>query len=190
MTKKIALGFLCSAVLGSSLYAESDSFSNTFIGFEVGYATVQGDVGGGFFPGDIIRDYDGSDVEYGIRLGLQNEEWRTTLGFNYFDSTSDGHKQNYEKVLLSVDYFFFNQPNNPLKPYIGLNAGYVNYESTDNIDMNGLVYGGQIGLTYSVNDNVDLDLMYRYSLSDATQDDRDASLDHIGSFVFGVNYEF
>lgn len=188
MYKKTAIAFLCSTVLGSSLYA--DSMSKPFIGLEVGYATVQGDVGGGFFPGDVIRDYEGDDVEYGIRLGLQNEEWRTTLTYNYFDSSSDGHDQNYEKGLLSIDYFFFNVANNPFKSYFGGNVGYVNYESTDNIDMNGVVYGGQIGFIYSVNSNVDLDFMYRYSLSNATQDDRDASLDHIGSFVVGLNYEF
>lgn len=186
MYKKITVALLCSTVLGSSVYADSEPF----VGLEIGYATVQGDVGGGFFLGDVIRDYEGDDVEYGIRLGLQNEEWRTTLTYNYFDSSSDGHDQNYEKGLLSIDYFFYNEASNPFKPYFGGTVGYVNYESTDNIDMNGVVYGGQIGFIYSVNSNVDLDFMYRYSLSNATQDDRDASLDHIGSFVFGLNYEF
>jgi opacity protein-like surface antigen len=185
MYKKIATTFLCATVLGSGLYAEN----KPFIGLEVGYATVQGDVSG-FFPGDIIRDYEGSDVEYGFRLGLQNESWRTTLVFNYFDSTSDGHKQNYEKGLISVDYFILNEMDNPLKPYIGANVGYINYESTDNIDMSGAIYGAQAGFVYSMTDNIDLDLMYRYSLSSATQDDRDASLDHVGSVVIGLNFEF
>lgn len=185
MYKKITSALLCSTVLGSSLYADSEPF----VGLEIGYATVQGDVAG-VFSDAPLRDYKGDDVEYGIRLGLQNDEWRTTLVYNYFDSTSDGHEQNYEKGLLSVDYFFFNTINNPFKSYIGANVGYINYESTDNIDMNGAVYGAQVGFIYSVTDNVDLDLMYRYSLSNATQDDRDASLDHVGSIVFGLNFEF
>lgn len=182
MVKKMAIALLCT-VLGSALYADS----KPFLGLEIGYATVQGDIGG-FFPSDIIRDYDGSDVEYGIRLGAQNEEWRATLGYNYFDTNSDDNEQNYEKVLVSLDYFFLNAEELKLKPYIGANIGYVNYESTNNIDMSGVLYGAQAGLVFDVTENIDLDLMYRYSLSSATQDDRDASLDHIGSIVFGLNY--
>ena len=79
MIKKITVALLCT-VLGSSLYADS----KPFIGLEIGYATVQGDVGY-VLPDEPLRDYEGSDVEYGIRLGLQNEEWRTTLSYNYFD---------------------------------------------------------------------------------------------------------
>jgi len=186
MVKTIAMGLLAVALTGS-LYAENYAEGEKFIGLELGYATVQGDVGG-FFPGDIIRDYEGSDVEFGIRLGAQNEEWRTTLLFNYFDGEDDGKEQNYEKGLLSLDYFFLSSNKSDFQPFIGFNVGYINYESTDNIDMSGFIYGGQAGVVFSVTDNIDLDLQYRYSLSNATQDDRDASLDHVGSIVFGINY--
>jgi opacity protein-like surface antigen len=54
--------------------------------------------------------------------------------------------------------------------------------------MSGFVYGAQAGLIFSITETVDIDVMYRYSLSNATQDDRDASLDHVGSIVFGINY--
>ncbi len=186
MVKKIVTGILAIALTGS-LYAENYSEGKKFIGLELGYATVQGDVGG-FFPGDIIRDYEGSDIEFGIRLGAQDEEWRTMLLFNYFDGDEDGYKQNYEKGLLSIDYFFLSSNQSNFQPFLGLNVGYINYESTDNIDMSGFIYGGQAGVVFSVTDYIDLDLMYRYSLSNATQDDRDASLDHVGSIVFGINY--
>jgi len=191
MMKKVAIVCLCT-MLGSTLYARDDiSESKPFIGVELGYATIQGDVGG-FFPGDIIHDYEGSDIEYGIRIGAKKDEWRTTISFNYYDSSSDGYDQNYEKGLLSLDYFFLysKKEKNAFQPFIGLNVGYVNYESTNNIDMNGFVYGAQAGVLFSVTENIDLDLMYRYSLSNATQDDRDAALDHIGSIVFGINYVY
>ena len=189
MMKKLGTALLCVA-LGTTLYARDDiSQSRGFVGLELGYATVQGDVGG-FFPGDIIRDYEGSDIEYGIRLGAQKEDWRTTLSFNYFDSTEDNAAQNYEKILGSFDYFVLNESESAIKPYIGVNVGYINYESTDDIDMSGFIYGAQAGIVFSAAENIDLDLMYRYSLSNATQDDRDASLDHVGSIVFGINYIF
>ena len=189
MVKKLAVAVLCTA-LGTTLYARDDiSKSQGFVGLEIGYATVQGDVGG-FFPNTIIRDYEGSDIEYGIRLGAQKQDWRSTLSFNYFDSVEDDVVQNYEKFLASFDYFVLNGNESALKPYLGVNVGYINYESDNNIDMSGFIYGAQAGIVFSVAENVDLDLMYRYSLSTATQDDRDASLDHIGSIVFGFNYVF
>ena len=190
MIKKVAATLLC-IVLGSTLYARDDiSQSSPFIGLEIGYATVQGDVGG-FFPEDIIRDYEGSDIEYGVRIGAKKDEWRTTLSFNYYDGKEDGYEQNYEKGLISFDYFFlYSNEKNAFQPYLGINAGYMNYESTNDIDMSGFVYGGQVGILFSITENVDIDLMYRYSLSNATQDDRDASFDHIGSIVFGINYVY
>jgi opacity protein-like surface antigen len=189
MIKKIGITLLCVA-LGTSLYAREDiSLSKPFIGLEIGYATVQGDVGG-FFPGDVFRDYEGSDVEFGIRIGAKKDEWRTTLSFNYFDGEEDGKEQNYEKGLASVDYFFLNSNGSKLQPFIGVNVGYINYESTNNIDMSGFIYGAQAGIVVSITDNIDLDLQYRYSLSNATHDDRDASLDHIDSIVFGINYVY
>ncbi len=187
MVKKIGMALLCVS-LGSTLYARDDiSESRPFIGLEIGYSTVQGDVGG-FYPGEIIKDYEGSDIEFGVRLGAQKDEWRTTLSFNYFDGDEDGKKQNYEKGLASIDYFFLNSEENNFKPFLGANVGYINYESTDDIDMSGLIYGAQAGVVLGVTDNVDLDLMYRYTLSNATQDDRDTGLDHIGGVVFGINY--
>lgn len=187
MVKKIGIALLCT-VLGTSLYGRDDiSESKPFIGLEIGYATVQGDVGG-FFYNDIITDFEGSDIEFGIRLGAQKDEWRTTISFNYFDGEEDGYAQNYEKGLASVDYFFLNSNQSNFQPFLGINVGYVNYESTSDIDMNGFLYGGQAGVVYSVSEKIDLDLQYRYSLSSATQDDDSASLDHIGGIVFGVNY--
>ena len=193
MVKRIATVLLCST-LGSILYARDDiSQSSPFIGLEIGYATVQGAVynESGVFP-IYESDYEGSDIEFGIRIGAKKNEWRTTLSFNYFDGDEDGRKQNYEKGLASLDYFFLfsNQEKNNFQPFIGLNVGYTNYESTGNIDMSGFIYGGQIGILFSVAENIDVDLMYRYSLSNATQEDRDAELDHIGSIVFGINYVY
>ncbi len=179
MVKKITIALL-STVLGSSLYAGNISQSESFIGLEVGASTIQANTDG--FFGE--SDYEGTDVEYGLRLGAQFNEWRTMFVFDYFDSADDN--QNYEKGLISVDYFFLNS--NPetvsssFRPYIGLNAGYMNYESSPSIDENGFLYGGQVGFAYRVTDSIDLDLMYRYSLTDV------AETDHIGSVVFGINY--
>ncbi len=191
MVKKIAMTLLCT-VLGTSIYARDDiSEAKPFIGLEIGYATVQGDVGRLI---GTMYDYEGSDIEYGIRIGAKKDEWRTTLSFNYFDSVSsesdEDYAQNYEKYLLSFDYFFLNGNKSNFQPYLGANLGYINYESDNDIDVSGFLYGAQAGVLFSVADNIDIDIMYRYSLSSATQEDHDATFDHIGSIVFGINYVY
>jgi len=190
MVKKLAVALLCTA-LGTTLYARDDiSESKPFIGLEIGYATVQGDVWNVL---NIVHDYEGSDIEYGIRLGAKKEEWRTTLSFNYFDSVSDeDYAQNYEKYLVSFDYFFLASNKSNFQPYLGVNAGYINYESDNDIDLSGFLYGAQAGVLFSVADNIDIDIMYRYSISNATMESHDDSpaLDHIGSIVFGINYVY
>ena len=174
MVKKIAMVLLCT-VLGSSLYAENMTTGKGFLGLEVGYASVQGDVGG-FFP---ELDREGDAVEYGIRLGAQTSEWRTMLLFDYYDSSDDD--QNMEKGYLTVDYFFLQDDTSAFRPFIGVNVGYANYESTD-VDENGALYGAQAGIVVNVAESIDLDLSYRYSLSSMD------ALDHVGSVVFGLNY--
>lgn len=174
MIKKIAMVFLCT-VLGSSLYAENMSTGKGFIGLEVGYATVQGDVGGFFSE----LDRKGDAVEYGLRVGAQTGEWRTMFTLSYYDSGSDD--QNIEKGYLMLDYFFLQNDKSAFRPFIGINAGYVNYESTF-IDESGFLYGGQAGFVVNVAESIELDLSYRYSLSNAD------ALDHIDNIVFGINY--
>ena len=176
MVKKVKIVFLC-MVLGTLLNAREISSGDKFLGLEVGAATVQADTGG--FFGEL--EHEGTDVEIGFRLGVQNEAWRTTLIYDYFDSSDDD--QNYEKGMLTVDYFFLESTRGVqmFNPYIGLNAGYMNYESTG-IDESGFLYGAQVGLTFDMMENINADLGYRYSYTDA------AHTDHIGSFVLGVNY--
>jgi len=184
MVKKIAVTLLC-MILGSSLYAREVQQSEKFIGLEVGAATIQADTGG--ILGEA--DHDSTDVELGLRLGAQIDQWRTMLIFDYFDSSDDD--QNYGKGLISFDYFFLDpqkRESNAFRPYIGVNLGYMNYESTD-VDINSFVYGGQVGFTYRVAEHVDIDIMYRYSLTSDSGSDP-YSTDHIGSVLLGINYVY
>ena len=170
MIKKMAI-VLMSTVIGTSVYAGNyDTETKGFLGIELGAATVEG---------ERLNDFNhaGSAVEYGIRFGAQSQEWRATFAFDYFDSSSDD--QNVEKGFLMVDYFLFN--NEGIRPFIGGNVGLINYESTG-VDATDFVYGGQAGVIYGVNESLDIDLSYRYSLSGSTR------VNNLGSIVFGLNY--
>jgi len=175
MVKKVAVALSC-LVWGSMLQAAELSEVKKFIGLEAGAAKIQADT-------FLSNDHKGDDTELGLRLGAQNDEWRTMLVFDYFDSSNDD--QNYEKGLIQFDYYLFNHKSESFsfRPFIGINAGYMNYESTG-IDENGFLYGGQAGFIFGMTKHFDIDVMYRYSLTDA------AHTDHIKSVVVGLNYVY
>jgi opacity protein-like surface antigen len=184
MVKKIGIALLCMA-LGSTLYARDDiSTSTTFVGLEVGYSEVQGSVGhydivDGHDIGVITPNFTGDyDIEYGLRIGAEKEQWRTTFIFDYYNSSKND--QNIEQGYLTLDYYIL-EKESAFRPYIGINVGYGNYESTF-VEDSGFLYGGQAGVVLEVAGKMNFDLGYRYSLSDAE------AFDHIGSFIFGFNY--
>lgn len=180
MVKKIVIACVCMAVLGSSLDARELTSNKAFIGLEAGYSEVQGERI--LLPDNTSFENTGEDAIFGLRIGAQNEEWRAMLIFDYYDNSDTD--QNVEQLLLAVDYFFMGSQyvsTAPLSPYIGANVGYANYESSY-VEASGLIYGGQAGLIVGATENFDLDFGYRYSLSGTEE------LDHIGSFIFAVNY--
>ena len=165
------------ALLASSVYAKNLTTSQTFIGLDVGYSQVKGYIN----DKDTLKYESDSDVQYGFRIGAQNEEWRTTFIFGYYDNGDTN--QNVEEYLLTVDYFLTNSQNT-LKPYIGVNVGYANYESDLVKDESGVVYGAQVGFSVDVAEHFNVDLSYRYSVTGYDE------LDHIGGVMFGMNYLF
>ena len=175
MVKKLGT-VLLSTLLGGAVQANDISESQPFIGVEISIAEVQG---------QAIRKLDekvSKGTAFGLRLGAQNEQWRTTIGFNYFDNED----RNVEKIYLSLDYFILKQDviyDYAVQPYIGFNVGYMNYESTG-IDEDGSFYGGQGGLNLGLTEDIDFDLAYRYTLSSAS------ALDHTSEAVFGLNYKY
>jgi outer membrane protein W len=173
MIKKMAI-VLISTVIGTSLYAgNDDAATKGFLGLEVGAATVNGDRSDGF-------NHNGNAVEYGVRLGAQNDKWRATFTLDYYNSNSDDQKM--QKGYGLVDYFLMGS-DSMVRPFVGVNVGYAHYESTL-VDANGFLYGGQAGVVVAVGTNIDLDLSYRYSLMQVN------AVNDTGSIVFGFNYVY
>jgi len=179
VTTILVLGMGSFLSAGDDVRSISDA-SEVFVGVEVGATMIQGDTGDLVF-GEL--NHEGSGASIGLRLGAQNVQWRSMLVLDYFNSDDDD--QTYERGMVQVDYYIMPSSFNTIafRPYIGINGGYMNYESTG-IDESGFTYGGQAGFTMSVLDNVDLDVAYRYSFAGPDE------LDHIGNVVFGVNYRY
>jgi len=186
MVKKLGMAFLCAA-LGTTLYAREDiSTSKLFIGLELESTNVDSstDVFSGTAPKFSIDS--SSAFEYGVRLGAEKEDWRTTLLYTYYNNTEDrkyGDKEQDREVTMHkgsmlLDYFLWStgSADYNVKPYIGAHIGYMSYEVSGVIrqgtdlnvvyaDDSGLFYGGQAGIAMTISEVVELDLSYKYSLT-------------------------
>lgn len=158
----------------SSSYAVDDFSSERLLGIEVGYTTTTTQSNG--------VQVTSRDVEAGLRLGAQNNEWRTTVAASFLKS----HGRDYQKVMVNFDRFvwhsFYKTDSVDFKPYLGAHVGWLRYSEDVVLSDNGLAYGGQLGLALNVINQVDFDVSYRYTTTDIEQ------VDDIGAFVFGVNY--
>lgn len=209
MVKKIATGILAVALTGS-LYAENYSEGQTFIGVELGSTEIDSSArlySDGSFPIEVGEKSD-SNIEYGFRLGAQNDEWRTTLLYTYYNDEDSGYEDTMHKGSLNLDYFLWSTDAGgmQIKPFIGGHVGYMSYELTadtiENLslilaDESGFFYGGQVGVALAVAEMLEIDLSYRYSFVDlddisASGPDwyAESSLDNTGSIVLGLNYFF
>ena len=164
------------ALLATTLLAQAKVIldkSQKFIGVEVAYTEVQGE---GLEPQAKSKG-----ASFGLHIGAQNDEWRTTVGISYFDNED----RNVERLFMGVDYLFLHtvlSDTMSLQPYLGLNVGYMNYETADGINADGFLYGAQLGAFLEINRTVDIDLEYRYMLSNAH------SLDHTQEAVLSLHY--
>jgi len=171
MFNKIFLATL----LSLSFSHATDKFSSErLLGIDVGYNNIN--------LNKKSNDKSVRGPEFGLKIGAQNDEWRTILSGNFF--TKDGHK--YQRVMLEFDRFvwasLYEKDSIVFKPYLGVHVGWLRYTDQLSLTDSSLVYGGQAGLAWNVLDEVDFDLGYRYSITDSNQ------IDDIGSVVFGVNY--
>ena len=209
MVKKIGTGILVVALTGS-LYAENYSVGQSFIGVELGSTKVDSSARlyADGYPAIEFGEKSDSNIEYGFRLGAQNDEWRTTVLYTYYNNEDSGYEDTMHKGSLNLDYFIWSTDAGgmKIKPFIGGHVGYMSYElSADTLenlnvilsDEAGVFYGGQVGVALAVAEMLEIDLSYRYSFADlddisASGPDwySETSLDNTGSIVFGLNYFF
>lgn len=168
--------FILILIVYSSVEAKDAFSSERFLGIEVGYSTVD--------THSLIGNEDSSsDIEYGVKIGSQNREWRTTFDFNLF---KDKEKK-YQQARLSFDYFLwsslYKSDDIVFKPYLGAHIGWINYiDLAVSRKSDGLIYGGEAGLAWNVLDEVDFDLSYKYSTTNIKE------IDSLSGFVLGLNY--
>ena len=97
-----------------------------------------------------------SHVTFGMTLGIQALKWRTDANLE--------HGNDYTSFSLNADYIvldsMFGTPK--IRPYLGLNVGYLSYNDLKLTDTDGILFGTNVGLILYANDVVDIDIGYRY----------------------------
>lgn len=202
MVKKIAAACLLMA-FGSTLHAADITESSTFIGLELESTKSESSLQLGDTP--KVNFESDSVLEYGLRFGAENDEWRTTLLYTYYNDEDNGAEETMHKGSVLLDYFFWktDMDTMSIKPYLGAHVGYMTYELTDDqifpgfnttiSDGSGVFYGLQAGINMIVSEVVGFDISYKYSwtgVDDSPLPDSTFKLDNMGSIAFSVSYYY
>jgi len=113
-----------------------------------------------FFGGQTsFVNYDSvSSPSLGLKYGIQRGMWRSSINLDYTLSGSN----KLASLILQVDKGIFRNitKNSPLKPHAGFSLGLLQH-STKGTDR-GYGVGLNTGVTYLLNESIDLDLSYRF----------------------------
>ena len=96
-----------------------------------------------------------SSPSLGLKYGVQRGMWRSSINLDYATTGSN----NLSSLILQIDKGIFKNitRNSPFKPHAGFSLGLLQ-QSNDR----GYGLGLNTGVTYLLNDTIDLDLSYRY----------------------------
>lgn len=134
------LPFLVMPLMGEEVFS--------FIGVNTSYKDIQ--------PVSEYHLDRSSPVTFGLTLGIQSLRWRTDANLE--------HTNDYTSFNFNADYIvldsMFGTPK--IRPYVGLNAGYLSYNDVKLTDTDGILFGANAGLILYANDVVDIDIGYRY----------------------------
>ena len=99
-----------------------------------------------------------SSPSLGLKYGVQQGMWRTTLNLDYAKSSND----TLTSFIIQADKGILQSAmkDSPFKPYVGFSLGMLQHDNSGTDKGYGI--GLNTGVTYLLNDAIDLDLGYRY----------------------------
>jgi outer membrane protein W len=168
-----------------------------FIGAEVGHSEM--DVKASSSYRSISTEVDGSHQALKIGKYLDNNIRVGAMVYRF----NEDDDVDVSAQSIFADYLFGNEK---LKPFIGVSVMNFKYKATglgadfskNDIQLDGLSFGGQFGLNYEINDKVNFEAGYKIlntNFSDEvkylpTGTNIKFETDTINSWYFGVNYRF
>jgi hypothetical protein len=120
----------------------------------------------------------------GLRYGMQSSQVRTTIAYDYGKNSNNS----YHTLIMQMDTGILSNTfaNSNLKPYMGASLGLMQHNNSKNTSSQrdrGYLYGINAGLTYIVNDAIDLDVGYKF-LNTAKLE----NIDTINDLTFAMHY--
>ena len=163
--KKIKILFLPILLLISTMQADDKIYS--FIGVQTAVSKFE----------------NVSAPTIGVKYGKQSKNMRTSISYNYGEKSS----HYYQTLLMQIDTGILTNTfrDIALKPYVGATVGIMQQNDDSLVPRidRGYVYGVDAGLTYILNDTVDLDLGYRFLKTSKLE-----NIDKLSDLTFSMHY--
>ena len=106
----------------------------------------------------LIKHNSVSSSSIGLKYGVQNKMWRSSLNLEY---AKDGQDTLTSFIFQADKGIFKNSVKHlNLKPHVGFSLASIQHKNTKT--ERGFGYGINTGVTYLLNQKTDLDLTYRY----------------------------
>lgn len=178
MKKIVLLGLLSVAVMASE--------SGLYVGAEVGstHTKVSETISG------TTSHYTSNRISESLQLGYYlNTYSRAYVAYQYIAAdTNKDIPQNTNIYSVGYDYLF---GKSSFKPFVGAILGYSTYKD-GYFKVNGVAYGAQAGVDYKLNNNLSVDVGYRYlnSNAEATYYGDKATMDSFQTIFISANYKF
>ena len=120
----------------------------------------------------------------GLRYGMQSEKIRTSIAYNYGKNSNN----QYQTLMMQMDTGILSNTfaNSNFKPYMGASFGIIQYDdkqTTKSLRDRGYIYGINAGLTYILNDALDLDLGYKFLKTEKVE-----NINSINDLTFAMHY--
>lgn len=119
----------------------------------------------------------------GIRYGQQTATVRTSLNYDYGKHSKDS----YHTLMIEMDTGILTETfaGSQFKPYIGASIGIIQHNNSKGASSteNGYLYGINTGFTYILNNDIDLDLGYKF-----LQTSKLKNLNNINDLSFAMHY--
>ena len=119
----------------------------------------------------------------GLKYGKQTENLRTSISYSY-GAKSDN---DYHSLIIQMDTGILSNAFKDIsvKPYVGASVGVMQQDDNSVVPSKdrGLVYGVNAGLSYILNDSIDLDLGYRFLKTSKLE-----NIDNISDLTFSMHY--
>jgi opacity protein-like surface antigen len=177
--KRIALlGLLSVAVMANE--------SGFYMGVEVGGTRM--DATTDYTPADHA-EFKHTNMSWALDAGYYiNQNNRAYVYYQNIDKDDTDFGAKTDIYGVGYDYLF---GTSELKPFIGAVVAYSSYE-INGFKLHGMAYGAQIGIDYSINNNLSVDAGFRYldSTAETTQAGDTSKMGSFQTLFFGANYKF